>query len=72
MELELFYKIVESRIRAKYIKRLKAVKSRQDNIKANPLKEFGAGVDMALTVLTSEFKSFSRRLQKEEKDGSKF
>ena len=93
MELELFFKNVESSIRERYITFLsdikcfefqskKVVKTKKDKKfkkkakKYNPnymiLKNYSAGVDMALSVLNAEFKSFKKRLKKEEKDGSKF
>ena len=86
IEIELFYKIIESRIRAthtEYLKDLKRVpvpdtaKKKKISLKKLPiedklLKGYNKGIETALSVLTKEFKRFNKRLIKEEKEGRKF
>lgn len=85
-EIELFYKIVEAHIRlvhTEYLKKLKRVplpktlKSKDIVFKKMPvedklLKGYNKGIETALSVLSSEFKRYKKRLNKEEKDGKKF
>ena len=86
IEIELFYKIVEARIRSvhtEYLKSLKRVplpetlKKKRLSIKKLPvedklLKGYNKGIETALNVLVKEFKRFDKRLKKDEKDGKKF
>lgn len=87
IEIELFYKIVEARIRSvhtEYLQRLKRVplpdntsKKKRVSFKKLPiedklLKGYNKGIETALTVIEKEFKRFDKRLKKEEKDGKKF
>ena len=85
-EIELFYKIVEARMRlvhTEYLKKLKRVplpktsKNKTIPFKKLPvedklLKGYNKGIETALNVLASEFKRYKKRLKKEEKDGKKF
>lgn len=86
IEIELFYKIVEAHIRevhTEYLQCLKRVpapdttKNKRISFKKLPiedklLKGYNKGIETALNVLVKEFKSFDKRLKKEEKDGKKF
>ena len=86
IKIELFYKIVEARIRAvhtEYLKSIKrvpmseTVKKRRISFKKLPiedklLKGYNKGIETALSVLVKEFKRYDKRLKKEEKDGRKF
>lgn len=86
IEIELFYKIVESHIRAvhtDYLQRLKrvpvpaVVKKKRIKFKKLPvedklLKGYNKGIETALNVLVKDFKRFDKRLKKEEKEGRKF
>ncbi len=86
IEIELFYKIVEARIRlvhTEYLKSLKRVplpetaKKKRLSFKKMPvedklLKGYNKGIETALNVLVKEFKRYYKRLKKEEKDGKKF
>lgn len=86
IEIELFYKIVEARIRSvhtEYLKSIKrvpmpeTVKKRRISFKKLPiedklLKGYNKGIETALSVLVKEFKRYDKRLKKEEKDGRKF
>lgn len=86
IEIELFYKIVEARIRSvhtEYLKSIKrvpmpeTVKRRRISFKKLPiedklLKGYNKGIETALSVLVKEFKRYDKRLKKEEKDGRKF
>ncbi len=81
----MFYKIVEAHIRSvhtDYLKQLKRVPVPDTNKKSikfklirvedKLLKGYNKGVEMALDILSKEFKRYEKRLQKEEKDGKKF
>lgn len=98
IEIELFYKIVESEIRRKHIKYLKKQKclpsdrteppadeetntvsdefvytdepTKKEQIKR--VKAFNKGIETALKVLISKYKSFNNRLNKEEEVKKKF
>lgn len=87
LEIELFYKIVEARIRSvhtAYLQRLKRVplhdntsNKKRISFKKLPIEDkllngYSKGIETALSVLVKEFKRFDKRLKKEEKDGKKF
>lgn len=94
IEIELFFKIVESAIRRKHIKYLKKQKCLPEGSaalledetaedkeefaklkggdKLKYVKRFNKGLETALKVLQSEYKSFSSRLKKEDEKGRKF
>ena len=86
IDLELYYKIAEAKIRKKQVEYLKQIKSlplpekekkgifkrRKIPVEIKLLKGYNKGVEMALKVIKSEFKRYERRLKKEEKQGGKF
>lgn len=88
IEIELFFKTVESEIRRKHIKYLKKQKcissdgvlepkegETEDEIrvdKPQKVKSFNKGIDTAIKVLQVEYAAFDKRLKEENKKGGKF
>ena len=88
LELELFFKTVESEIRRRHIVYLKKQKCNLAAAEQSPVSEgeklddefpkdeklkcvkrFNKGIDTALKVLQSEYKSFSKRMEAEKAGG---
>ncbi|MDE7453551.1 MAG: hypothetical protein K2N22_03995 [Clostridia bacterium] len=94
IEIELFFKTVESEIRRRHIKYLKKQKClpegsaallQDENAedkeefeklkggdKLKFVKRYNKGIETALKALQSEYKTFAKRLEAEDKKGSKF
>lgn len=88
IEIELFFKIVESEIRRKHIKYLKKQKCISSDVASEPkegetedeirvdkpqkVKSFNKGIDTAIKVLQVEYVAFDKRLKEENKKGGKF
>ena len=76
IEIELFCKIVEAKVREEHEDCLRVVNRllRHNRIgrKDKFMQGYNNGVQAVLHILKREYKAYDKRLKKEEKDGHKF